>query len=454
MPLQNSPPKTMSRKITQLTLFASSTSETSAEISALRTVIEALNKQLDSTHAINIRMLAWPDDVRPGVNRDSQSEITRQVAGYDIYLGLLGTRFGTPTARSKSGTQEEFEAALARFKADTTSVRLLFYFKKSLTGIDPYKLDVKELGKVQRFRDDLEARGVLYCDFEATEHFIELVKAHLFDLIVKEWRENDRWASIDGPAPKPPPNQERPEAVLDKRSGGNAAKPMTRAHESKRHALPDEEDLEESDEDEPGLLDHVQNLHSASNAMVETFQNMSEHITTVGKKLAKRTEEIGAVQQSQAKARKADGATQQHNAIQFKTIINGAADDILNFVSELSQDVNAYRADNRVMLSEFHALLAVRQELNTENNDATERDSLLQLIETMKTVKGQVGGFQDVMQKTPALTKQFKRARRRGVSMLGELIAEISFSIDETEALAQELCDETSATEMPSGASG
>ena len=106
----------MPRTLTQLTLFVSSTSETSAEISALRKVIEGLSAQLAKSHAITLRMVSWPDDVRPGVSTDPQAEISRQMAGYDIYLGLLGTRFGTPTSRSESGTQEEFEAALAHFK--------------------------------------------------------------------------------------------------------------------------------------------------------------------------------------------------------------------------------------------------------------------------------------------------------------------------------------------------
>ena len=330
------PPRPMPRQITQLTLFASSTSETSAEISALRTV------------------------------------------------------------------------------------------------------NVEGLQKVQRFRNALEERGVLYRDFKDTAEFIELAKAHLFDLIVKEW-EGAKWASVDAPAQKLPLKPQRPEAVLDKRSAGNAAGPINRASESKGNTLPDEDDFDESDEDEPGLLDHVENLHLATSALAETFKNMSGHMEAVGNKFAKRTEEINTVQHSQAKARTADGDTQRHNALQLRKIINGAADDIQDFVSELAQDVNAYRADNRVMLSEFSALLAARRELNAEKDDTTELDSLLKLMETMKTVRGKVGGFQDVIQKTPALTRHYRGAKRRGVSMLGELIAEISFSIDELESIAQEL---------------
>ena len=446
MTSKNGSPTTMPQPIIKLTLFASTTSEGAAEISALRTVIDGLNRQLESAHAITLRMVSWPDDVRPGVNTDPQSEINRQIARYDIYLGILGTRFGTPTPRNMSGTQEEFEAALSRFNSDTTSVRLLFYFKKSLVGIDPYQLDVGELQKVQRFRGDLEARGVLYRDFENTDGFIDLVKTHLFDLIAEEWHaEAGKWTSVDTPTQPPTPMQERPQAELDTRSS-NAARPKNRTSDSKSKALPDEDDPEDSDEDEGddlGLLDHAENLHSVVNAMSVTFTSMSEHITLVGSKISERTKEIGDVKQSQAKARTvANSATQQRNVSRFKDIINGAADDIIEFVRDLAQDVTVYRVDNRVMLSELCALLAARRELGVATDDSNEDlTALLTLVETMKTVKGQVGGFQRAMQEAPALTGKFKKARGRGVSMIGELIAEISFSIDEIEAIVKSFGD-------------
>ena len=360
-------------------------------------------------------------------------------------------------------------------------MRLLFYFKKSLTGIDPYKLDLEGLQKVQSFRQNLKARGVLYRDFNSTEEFTDLVKTHLFDLIATEWRTDaDAWTSVDAPAQPSLPEQTRPSAVVDTK-GGNAAKPKNRTSEPKKGALPDEDDLEDPDRDGLGLLDHVENLNSVTNAMTTTFESMSGHIKLVvcprndftlaasgrrlaetpdftgdcgrecrsaakvelqtcssdtplvGEKISRRTKEIGEVQQSQARSRTADGTTQQRNVSKFKHIINGAADDIDEFVGDLAQDVNIYRSDNRVMLSEVRSLLEARRELGDRTNSDQEMETLRSLIETMRTVKGQVDGFQESMQEAPALTGKFRSARRRGVSMLGELIAEISFSIDETE---------------------
>ena len=123
----------MAKNPIQLTGFVSGTTETDSEKAALRLVIEELNRILERAHGITLRMVGWPDDIRPGISSDPQAEINRQIgSSYDIYVGLLGTRFGTPTPRAGSGTEEEFAAALATFQADSQRVRVLFYLKRSV----------------------------------------------------------------------------------------------------------------------------------------------------------------------------------------------------------------------------------------------------------------------------------------------------------------------------------
>ena len=287
--------------------------------------------------------------------------------------------------------------------------------------MNPYELDIDGLQKVQRFRHDLNARGVLYRDFEDVEQLIDLVKAHLFSLIVEEW-ETDKWAEVDAPVETPSPKERAPRVVVDKRSS-NGAKPRDRASKSTRSTTLDEEDIEEPDEEDFGLLDHAEKFHSATASMVKTFSDMSTHITLIGDKMTKRTAEIDSVMKARAKSRTASTNTQRTDVSRLKQIIDGAARDVADFVGELAQDVNTYRSDNRVILAELRAMLSQRREFVSDGNDDQGLASLRELIDTMKTVKSQVADFQKAMQKAPALTKDFKSARRQGVSMLGELIA-------------------------------
>ncbi len=107
----------MAKQLTRLTAFVSGTSESDAEKAALKRVVEQVNGMLEKTHDVTLRLIGWPDAIRPGVNVDPQTEINRQLnlEEHDIYIGILGSRFGTPTLRAGSGTQEEFENALSRF---------------------------------------------------------------------------------------------------------------------------------------------------------------------------------------------------------------------------------------------------------------------------------------------------------------------------------------------------
>jgi len=70
-------------------------------------------QSLEKTHGITLRLIGWPDTVRPGVGVDPQNVINQQVRDqYDIYVGVWGSRFGQSTPRAGSGTEEEFRQAL------------------------------------------------------------------------------------------------------------------------------------------------------------------------------------------------------------------------------------------------------------------------------------------------------------------------------------------------------
>ena len=65
--------------------------------------------------------------------------------------------------------------------------------------------------------------------------------------------------------------------------------------------------------------------------------------------------------------------------------------------------------------------------------------ALLQMIEAMQTTLQHMTEFQATIRRIPALTGKFKRARNRTAATLGELIAEITFSIAEAKQIADEL---------------
>lgn len=433
----------MSRRLTQLTIFVSGTSETEAEKSAFRLVVEELSKMLERTHGITLRVLSCPDDVRPGVNADPQAEINRQIdSSYDIYVGLFWSRFGTPTPRSGSGTEEEFERALATFQADSQAVRLLFYFKRA--GQDPISIDPEQLRKVKHFRAALGSRGVLYSDFQDTKDFVQLLKDHVHSLIVKEWRDNS-WAQIAIPGP-----------YEDGDVGGKGVTPLTvpRTQDETRAAertAPNAElsssspsaydGVVDNNETELGYLDHREEFHRAAGSLRETYERLTAHVVNLLGRLYARSFALDLIKQADYRAQHVGGSRKgQQYVSKTKKVVDELAADLEEYVDEVTAEMGAYRLESRAMFGSCRLAFESQAEFQGEWGTSEEdRASLVRLIEAMEGLRQKDSELQTAIQRMPAVTGRIKRARKRTASFHGERIAGISFAIEDATAVLKQI---------------
>ena len=61
---------------------------------------------------LRLELLRWEQDAYPGIGTDSQDVINHQIPeDYDLFIGLMWSRFGTPTARAGSGCDRSQTAA-------------------------------------------------------------------------------------------------------------------------------------------------------------------------------------------------------------------------------------------------------------------------------------------------------------------------------------------------------
>jgi hypothetical protein len=159
-------------------VFVGSPSDVKPEREALEEVIQELNDVWSQTLGLSLHLVRWETHTYPGFSEDAQAVIQDQIGDdYDIFIGILWTRFGTPTQRSESGTLEEFERAHERFRADPSNVKIMFYFKEE--AIAPSKVDVGHLERVQKFRSRLGELGALYWNFETIDDFKKYLRMHL-----------------------------------------------------------------------------------------------------------------------------------------------------------------------------------------------------------------------------------------------------------------------------------
>ena len=170
---------TVPLNVNVLRLFVASPNDVQRERKELAKVVDRLNRIFERIKNTRIQLVRWETDTYPGVGADAQDVINTQIRDdYEIFVGILWRRLGTPTGRADSGTAEEYERARSRHDANPGSVAIMWYFKESPPpkGMPQRK---RQGQKVRRFQERLSNTGVYYATFRSTIHFRDLVDQHL-----------------------------------------------------------------------------------------------------------------------------------------------------------------------------------------------------------------------------------------------------------------------------------
>jgi len=178
----------MPKQITTLSIFLASPSDVAEERKTVNRVVNELNLTSLKSLNLHLELINWENSTYPSFGIYPQAVINEQIGSeYDIFLGILWSRFGTPTPNAQSGTLEEFERAYARIHHNT-DLKICIYFKTD--PIDPYKIDISQLQKVRSFKDNLTQLGGYHWEF-TSENFEETLRRHLFE-IAKNWNNRSK----------------------------------------------------------------------------------------------------------------------------------------------------------------------------------------------------------------------------------------------------------------------
>ena len=161
----------MTKPIQQIRIFISSPSDVKAERESAKRVIEELNRTICPPNGLTLFPLTWENNTYSAVGEYSQDVINQQIGEYDIFVGIMANRFGTPTPNAGSGTEEEFNIAYE----NRTNTQIMFFFKDA--PINPSSLDLSQLDKVRKFKEKIGNKGVYY--FQFPEDFERIFREHL-----------------------------------------------------------------------------------------------------------------------------------------------------------------------------------------------------------------------------------------------------------------------------------
>lgn len=169
--------------IYEIKCFIASPGDTSEERNACEKVFEEINHGLGSCLGFRIVSVRWEKNIYPSVGEYAQQVINRQMDGnYDLFIGIMKSRFGTPTPQAGSGTEEEFNIAFEKFQNEEIG-NLFFYF--GIPEGSPYELDIDQFKKVKEFRNKIEQNGVVTMQYQGLEDFKKQLKNNLEDYFNK-----------------------------------------------------------------------------------------------------------------------------------------------------------------------------------------------------------------------------------------------------------------------------
>ncbi len=157
-------------------IFLASPGDTENERLAAGAAVDEINKSIGSRDNFRLELLKWETDTYPSLGEDGQDVINKQIGSdYQIFIGVMWKKFGSPTKRAGSGTEEEFQLAYDRY-THKKDIQIMFYFNSAPI---PQDADLMQAQKVKDFKKKIEDLGAYHKTFDSTSNFEKTLRMDL-----------------------------------------------------------------------------------------------------------------------------------------------------------------------------------------------------------------------------------------------------------------------------------
>ncbi|WP_286754231.1 MULTISPECIES: DUF4062 domain-containing protein [Sphingobacterium] len=385
----------MAKTITKYSIFLASPSDVEYERNEIDKFIKEINLSFGNSNDIHLELKKWETHSAPGITNEYTQDIINNDIGddYDIFVGLLWKKFGTPTPVAMSGTEEEFNRAVERFK-NGENVQILVYFKnegvQNISDIDPVQLI-----KVNDFKKSLSEAGVFYSTFSSIEELGNQLRLHI----------PKRIAGLG-------------KIKTNEINHSNSSLQITNT-ESKDKVIIDEDEVI-IDEDDFGFFDYMfdfQALMWSSNTALTSIELSTKDVAT---QLDERTVEITFLNQS--------GNANPHQYLsQFKMV----SKILLDYVKKLKLDTDSFYENFE------SAIKTGLKFINTYTifDDEEYSKNLLEIYESSIILKENIPkgiegmkGFRDTIRSLPKIQSNINHASKVLEKQLDDLVLKLSSS--------------------------
>jgi hypothetical protein len=152
----------MPRQVTEIQVFVASPGDMVEAKETVKLVCDEINQDFQDMYRVRFLKKDWETSIVSEFSPRVQDMVFARIGDYDVFIGVLGNRFGTPTGvinpdtgrEYQSGTEEEFYQAYNRWKKGK-AVRMNFYFKAP--DVVTTAQEVEHLQKVLEFKERLRS---------------------------------------------------------------------------------------------------------------------------------------------------------------------------------------------------------------------------------------------------------------------------------------------------------
>jgi hypothetical protein len=362
--------------VTKYRVFIASPSDLNEERQSIDEVVKELNMTFGSQNNLVIEVLKWETHSAPGVTINSVQEIINEDIGntYDLFIGLMWLKFGTPTAVAGSGTEEEFINAYNRFKETPTSLQILFYFKnalpQSLQDINP-----DELLEINNFKKDLGNENVLYWNFKSVEELQSLLRLHI------------------------------PRRI-------NSLKVNNKTETAKSSAVEVDKIIES---DDLGYLDYIDIAETCLADSTIAIRNINAATEWIGEKMSLKAEEIKILV----------GQGNQSNSRSLRKIFKATAQMMNEYTARVNVEQPIFFENYQNGIKALSSTINISDDFfNNENIDELieSKKSIVEMNAGINSGLNGMRGFYDSIIALPRIEKEINKAKRNVAITLEELM--------------------------------
>jgi Domain of unknown function (DUF4062) len=386
----------MPKTVTLFRLFIASPSDVKEERMIVQKTVDELNVTFTPQANIKIEVINWEKNVYPGVGDDAQHVVNKVINDdYDIFIGIMFSRFGTPTKRDSSGTKEEFERAYNNYSKEKLTPSIMIYFKNGAIEFDDIIPD--QISAIQSFKENLKSKGVLYKDFKQVSDFEQMFRLNLTLLLhnlASQTIELDNQSSVF------------------KISDSENSEPTN--------------DLSVVQKDEIGFFEAIDSLKIDIEDVLSALSRIVSYMSQLTLKTDQKT----------ARIEKANTKTPDVKFVEIRKIFDQLADDMKDFNSLTQVEIPILSECFFSFVKNFNdAIIAYYSVIDDENERLAFAQGLTNLKDSIRSASTGMNNLKTIISSTPLLTTKFGKAKKENSQVLTQITKEFDTYINLIEEL-------------------